>query len=60
MHLLSPVDSEKLVGSMLPSVVFRLLCDLLSVSLPLVLWKSASQKANGAQKEGKRYGDHPK
>jgi hypothetical protein len=38
------------VSSTLSSIVFALLCDLLSVSLPLILWKSASQKVNGAQK----------
>jgi hypothetical protein len=33
--------------------VFKLLCDLLSINLPLIFWKekNASQKLNGAQKQ---------
>jgi hypothetical protein len=47
----SSVDMEnRLVSPSLSSVVFKSLCDLLSVSLPFILWKSASPKANGAQK----------
>jgi hypothetical protein len=34
----------------LPSVVFKWLCDLLRVSLSLILKKSASPRANGAPK----------
>jgi hypothetical protein len=32
------------------SVVFKSSCDLLGTSLPLILWKHGSQKANGAPK----------
>jgi hypothetical protein len=32
------------------SVVLKVLCDLLRVAQPLILWKSASQKAHGVQK----------
>jgi hypothetical protein len=39
------VDVEKLpVMPMLLSVVLKSLCDLLSVCLPLILWKYASPK----------------
>jgi hypothetical protein len=46
MHVLdSSVDVEKLTLSpVFKLVVFKSLCDLLSASLPLVLWKSASPK----------------
>jgi hypothetical protein len=40
------VDVEKLSGTpSLLSVLFKSLCDWLSVSLPLILWKHASPKA---------------
>jgi hypothetical protein len=53
MHAL--LNAEKLlVSPMLLSVMFKLLCDLLSVFLLLVLSKSASQNANGAPKTGKK------
>jgi hypothetical protein len=35
------------------SIVFKSLCDLLSISLPFILWKYASQKTNVPQRQGK-------
>jgi hypothetical protein len=47
--LSSSTNTEKLsVSTVLSS--FKSLCDLLSASLPLILCKSASLKANDAQK----------
>jgi hypothetical protein len=41
---------EEAFSPVLSSVVYKSLCDLLSVSLTLILQIYASQKVNGAQK----------
>jgi hypothetical protein len=58
MHLAEQLMQKMLsVSPMLLSVVK---CDILSVSLSLILWKYASPKANAAQKQGEVYGNPPK